>query len=256
MLQTTSQPVLYQQSHANLYQQSDLLIDVSCDEDKKTYVFEKDPTAQRNFLLKVYGVLITQFVVTTALIAVNLYVPTLRVFNHQYFWIGNIMMVSSMIFFVGTYFGARIFPLNITLLAVFTIVFGWSVGMFCSLFGAFEVITAAALTAILVVCLSGYVLVTNARFHWMGMGLGLALFGLSLTTLVTLLSSLVYEVGKWWLFGLSGFGATLMALFILYDTSRILHDYTTEDVIPAAITLYTDILNLFVRLLSMSSLRG
>lgn len=67
----------------------------------------------------------------------------------------------------------------------------------------------------------------------------------------SLLLSLVFKVGMWWHYVLASFGALLFSMFILYDTSRIIHAYYYSEYIPAAITLYTDIVNLFVWLLAL-----
>jgi FtsH-binding integral membrane protein len=226
-------------------------IDVLYEDGQKIFVYQRDPSVQRNFLVKVYALLFVQLAFTSGAIAINVFVPQVRAFNIQNFWVSLVFMFSSMVVLIGVYFAARIFPLNIALVAFFTGLFGWGVGMICSFYSAYEVITAAGITAIIVVALSGYVLITNARLHWMGMGLGIALFGFMLATLVTLLCSLVFHIGRWWLFALSGVGAILMSLFILYDTSRIIHDYAADEVIPAAITLYTDIVNLFLYILQL-----
>ena len=58
-------------------------------------------------------------------------------------------------------------------------------------------------------------------------------------------------------FGLGGrmvyslVGALLFCGYILYDTSLIVHHFGPDDYVVAAVTLYLDIVNLFLMLLDM-----
>lgn len=44
-------------------------------------------------------------------------------------------------------------------------------------------------------------------------------------------------------------GAVLFALFIVFDTSMIMHKVSPEEYIMASVNLYLDILNLFLHIL-------
>ena len=52
-------------------------------------------------------------------------------------------------------------------------------------------------------------------------------------------------------FAMSGVCVFLFSGFILYDTSNILRNYSTDDYVMATLALYLDILNLFTALLSL-----
>jgi FtsH-binding integral membrane protein len=218
------------------------------------YVYQQEPAAQRNFLLKVYGILLTQILFTMAIICINILVPELIAFNRRYWTLPTVFMITAILLLFILYCGRRIFPINFILLWLFTAILSWAIGMISSQYYAFEVLLAASITAFIVVFLSVYVIITRANFNWLGIGITIALLCLVISTIVTLVMQLYFRIGRWWLMSLSGFGATIMSLFILYDTSMIIHYYTTEEVIPASIALYTDIISLYQYVLSFIGL--
>jgi len=50
---------------------------------------------------------------------------------------------------------------------------------------------------------------------------------------------------------LTGAGAALFSLYIIYDVSMIMKKVSPEEYILAAVTLYLDIINLFIKLLEL-----
>jgi FtsH-binding integral membrane protein len=218
------------------------------------FVYKHDRSIQRNFLLKVYSLLTIQLVATTVFIAINVFVPAIRRFNIEFFPIAIALMLSSMVFLFVLYCVMKLYPWNFVCLGIWTLMFGWSIGMVCSMYYAYEVMLAFGVTAMITISLSGYVLITKARLHWLGMTLMVCLLGLLIASFFTMFFSLFFSIGRWWLFALSGFGAILFSLFILYDTSRIIHDCKPDEVIPASIILYTDIINLFLNILRLIAL--
>ena len=50
---------------------------------------------------------------------------------------------------------------------------------------------------------------------------------------------------------LTGAGAVLFSLYIIYDVSMIMKKVSPEEYILAAATLYLDIINLFIKLLEL-----
>ena len=52
-------------------------------------------------------------------------------------------------------------------------------------------------------------------------------------------------------FVFSAAGVLLFSGFILYDTSNILRRYSTDDYVSATVSLFLDIFNLFIHLLSL-----
>lgn len=103
---------------------------------------------------------------------------------------------------------------------------------------------AAVLTGVAFMSLSSYVLVTGKDFS----GLGSMLF----TGLLVLIGALVLGIffdSRVYELAVSSVAVILFSLYILYDTSRILYKGTEDSAVGHALSLYLDVLNLFLHLL-------
>ena len=113
--------------------------------------------------------------------------------------------------------------------------------------GSQLILTSLGATGIIFVALSGYVLTTKKDFSFMGGFLFIALLGGILLSLAGMLFHLpMMQVA------ISGLFVIVFSGYILYNTSQILHGGETNYVM-ATITLYLDILNLFLSLLRILS---
>jgi FtsH-binding integral membrane protein len=219
--------------------------------DRYEVVAKQEYSIQRMFILKVYCLILFMLLLTAILIAINVFIPKLREFNVQNFYLAFVFLALTLILLIAVYLFAEFKVINFILLTMFTCAMGWMLGIFCSRYNAYEVLLGAGITTFMVILLSVYVLFTKTDFNWMGAGLSIALLGFVLASFFTLFLSFVFKVGRAWLFGLSGAGAILMSLFILYDTSRLLYHYAPDEVIFCAINLYLDFVNLFQYVLLM-----
>lgn len=105
--------------------------------------------------------------------------------------------------------------------------------------------TAFGGTGIIFLGLSGYALSTQKDFSFMG---GFLIAGM-LTVLVVALANIFFSIPALSL-GISGAIILLMSGFILYDTSRMIHD-PHANYIMMTVGLYLNIFNLFVHLLHL-----
>ncbi|MDQ2696212.1 MAG: Bax inhibitor-1/YccA family protein [Pseudomonadota bacterium] len=112
------------------------------------------------------------------------------------------------------------------------------------------VMTAMGGTGAIFLALSGYVLVTRKDFSFIGGFLGVGI----LVVFLAMLGNLFFQIPALSL-ALSSAVILLMAGFILYDTSRILHGGETN-YIMATVALFVDIYNLFVNLLAILGIFG
>lgn len=113
--------------------------------------------------------------------------------------------------------------------------------------GSELIFTSLGATGVIFIALSGYVLTTKKDFSFMGGFLFIAVLGailLSLAAMIFKLAMLQVIV--------SGAFVLIFSAYILYDTSRILQNGETN-YIMATISLYLDILNLFLSLLRILS---
>ncbi|MCB1647377.1 MAG: Bax inhibitor-1/YccA family protein [Pseudomonadales bacterium] len=150
--------------------------------------------------------------------------------------------------------------IGIALVFAFTGILGFSLGPILNYYmssagGTQIVVTAASLTGMIFMSLSGYVLVTKKDFSFMA---GFLMTGLWVVIGAILLSL----VGGLFGFHVSGLQlaissvvVVLMSGFILYDTSNIIHGGETN-YIMATVSLYLNIYNLFVNLLAILGIFG
>ena len=151
-------------------------------------------------------------------------------------------------------------PWGIVLVFAFTGILGFSVGPILNFYmqtagGSQTVLTALSLTGIIFLSLSGYTLVTQKDFSFMG--------GFLMTGLWVVIGAVVLSlVGGFFGIYISGLQLAisaaivmLMSGLILYDTSQIIHGGETN-YIMATVSLYLSIYNLFMSLLHLLNFFG
>ena len=106
--------------------------------------------------------------------------------------------------------------------------------------------TALAGTGVIFFALSGYALVSRKDFSFMA---GFLLVGL-LVVLVAALANIFLSIPALSL-ALSAAIIMIMAGFILYDTSRMIHNADSTNYILMTVSLYVSIFNIFVNLLHL-----
>jgi len=149
---------------------------------------------------------------------------------------------------------------GILLVFAFTGILGFSLGPVVNFYmqtpgGTSTVVTALSLTGVIFLSLSGYTLVSQKDFSYMG--------GFLMTGLWVVIGAIVLSlVGGMFGFHISGLQLAissaivmLMSGLILYDTSKIIHGGETN-YIMATVGLYLNIYNLFVSLLHLVGVFG
>ncbi len=111
--------------------------------------------------------------------------------------------------------------------------------------GAQIVMTAGGLTGFIFLGLSGYALVTQKDFSYMG---GF-LFATSMILMITSILAFFVHMPMMYLFASAGF-ALISCGYILFETSALLQGGSTNYIL-ATISLYVSIYNLFVSLLNI-----
>jgi modulator of FtsH protease len=118
-------------------------------------------------------------------------------------------------------------------------------------YGMTDVIVAAAVTtAVAFSVLTGFVFVTGKNFSFMG---GFITVAGAAFFVAWLLNYFFFQSAnaQWWM---AAVGAILFSAKILFDTSSVVRFYGPENlVVPAVVTLFIDIFNLFVMLLILLS---
>ncbi len=126
---------------------------------------------------------------------------------------------------------------------------GWIVGLYMTNFSS-AVFSAAISTAVIFFSLSAYVIISKKDLNHWGGYLSVALISLLIGSIVSIIfgSSLGMIIT-------SGFGAAIFSLFILYDTSRILHGME-RNYVRAATAISLNIICLFIDLLEIFAIFG
>lgn len=202
------------------------------------------------FLRKVFGIVAAQLAVTSVVCAIMMLNDAARGFA-----LGTpSMLIVSFICSMGFLFAAHKnkdeHPKNLYYTLGFTLSMAWSVGAVCARFYAsglgLIVLEAVGLTASVTVALTVYALKSKKDFSYMGAGLGSALWVLIIGGLM---ASLVGSDAMH--FAMSIGGAGLFSLYIIYDVHMISKRLGPDEYVPAAISLYLDIINLFLYILEI-----
>lgn len=205
-----------------------------------------DTKVKLGFLRKVYGMLTFCLAITVGISCVFAFVEPVRdyvVMHPWLLWIGLSVGIGSYIALVCVPLKK---PWNALMLGVFVLGFSVMIGVITAQYFAAGwgkvVLQAFAATVCIFVGLTVYVLITKKDFSYLGGFLLGAVIALIVVTVITFFSGLFLSAGarRWLYFAVSVFGALLYTLFILYDTSLILHKYGPDDWIQGVVSLYVD----------------
>lgn len=114
------------------------------------------------------------------------------------------------------------------------------------------VLQAFFTTAVTFSSLTAYVFISGKDFSFLK---GFVWVGLVAIIVLALTNVFIFESPTLHL-AISGMSVLLFSAFILYDTSNILRDYSNNQFVSAALTLYLDVFLLFQHLLSLFGLLG
>ncbi|KAG8370119.1 hypothetical protein BUALT_Bualt14G0084300 [Buddleja alternifolia] len=195
------------------------------------------------FIRKVYGILAAQIALTTAVSAATvLYAPINDLLR------GNSGILLFLIFtpFVllwPLHIYQQRHPLNFIFLGLFTASLSLTVGVTCANTEGRIVLEALILTSAVVAALTGYTFWASKKgkdFSFMGPILFTSLFILMFFPLGSTTTAIYGSIG-----------AIIFSGYIVYDTDNLIKRFTYDEYIWASVTLYLDVLNLFLTILRM-----
>lgn len=213
-----------------------------------------DKNIRRAFIRKVYAILMVQLLITGGIIALFLYEENIARFSQEH---PEMLYVSMAFTLVLTIVLAcchdlrRRWPMNFILLITFTVFEGWLLGTVCSLFQIEDVLIAAGICA--AVCLALTIFAFQTKWDFTGLG------GILLASLVILMMfgfmAVVYG-GEILHLVYSALGALVFSFYLVYDTQMMIggnHKYSIspEEYIFAALSIYLDVIQLFLYILQM-----
>ncbi|OWR43037.1 Transmembrane BAX inhibitor motif-containing protein 4 [Danaus plexippus plexippus] len=211
-------------------------------------VLNADKEIRLGFIRKVYGLLTVQLLATVAIAGVFLLVKPVQLFIHQNDWMVLVSFIMSMGILLALIVKRRDYPANLYLLAAFTVVQAYTIGVVVSYCDTLVVLQALAITFTVVFSLTLFTLNTKRDFSFVGYGLVAALCVLIIGGIIQIfLQSSLFEIA------LSSVGAICFSLFLIFDTQQMMTVLSPEEYILATINLYMDILNLFLYILRILS---
>ncbi|CAH2039291.1 unnamed protein product, partial [Iphiclides podalirius] len=212
-----------------------------------------DTTLRHSFIRKVYTIVLSQLLLTGLIIFGLMQVPGFNFYARECF---PVVFIPPMTIYLTTF--ACIFccegprrrvPYNYIFLLLFTISLSTMVGILASFYRFEELLIAAGITFIMVLALTLFAFQTKLDFTILnGCGLCLVLALLTLGTAMLATSygrlRLVYTT----------IGVLVISVYIVCDTQMIVggsHRYSIspEEYVFAALVLYLDVMNLFLRIL-------
>jgi FtsH-binding integral membrane protein len=219
------------------------------------------PEVRNGFIRKVYSLLTVQLIATTMIV----YAISTQSFEWRRQW--NFVALAANVMTIAVLFGvtcccrevARRFPLNYVFLFAVTLGIGISTGFAAATYTKDSVVMAFLTTAAVVFVLTAYACLTKTDFTGMGPYLIAAVMTLMAFGFVMMLFSMFtgdpVDPTLHKLYACAG--ALIFSLYIVYDTQLIVGgthkkcEFSVDDYVFAALSLYLDIINLFLFLLEI-----
>ena len=217
----------------------------------------EDKNKRHKFIRKVYSIVSLQLLLTSLTTAFFIYYEPARKFI--YTEAGQAVTWTSLIFLFVILLSllcnptlAKKKPVNYILLSLFTLFMSYLVAISASTYDTESVIYAFGITFFITVILTVYAWQTKYDFTTSG--------GILLSFLIGIIVASILNVfihNKIFQIIIAALGAVIFSCYIVYDTQLIIGgknhkmSFGEDDYILAAITLYLDIINLFLYLLEL-----
>jgi len=197
------------------------------------------------FVRKVYAILTVQLIATAVLSSLSFFSVSYKDWIQSNQWMMWVSLFGAIGFMLLTYWKRKSYPTNLIFLGGFTALEAYSVSVIVSFYQSRIVLQAVLLTAGIFIALTLFACQTKYDFtSWMPYLFG-ALWGLILFGFM----AMFFRGNTWVELAYSGIAALIFSGYILVDTQLIMRHYHVEEEIAAAISLYLDIINLFLAIL-------
>ncbi|KAI1417346.1 transmembrane BAX inhibitor motif-containing protein [Hypoxylon sp. FL1857] len=208
-------------------------------------VAEATVDIRNQFIRKVYTILTAQLVATSVVSGVSFWSADYKAWIQSHPALVWVSLVGSIVFMLLTYWKRKSYPTNLLFLSGFTLLEAYTISVIVSFYETQIVLNAFFLTGGIFIFLTLFACQTKYDFtSWMpylfGALWGLVLFGFMFVFLpYSSTGELIY----------GGLAALIFSGYILVDTQLVIRHHHVEEEIAAAISLYLDIINLFLAIL-------
>ncbi|KAI0305656.1 UPF0005-domain-containing protein [Multifurca ochricompacta] len=212
-------------------------------------VTESSIEIRNAFVRKVYTILFAQILATTIVGGLLSQSRSAVFWVQTHIWSFYVPLFGTFIVLGLLYWKRHTHPLNIGLLAVFTLMEAFTLGVVTAFYDNVIVLQALLITTGVFLGLTLFTLQSKYDFSGMGPWLFAGLLALLMTGFVGVFIpfnstlNLIYAIG----------GTLLFSGYIVYDTYLINSRLSPDEYIMGAISLYLDFINLFLNILRLLS---
>ncbi|XP_055341693.1 protein lifeguard 1-like [Paramacrobiotus metropolitanus] len=225
--------------------------DVETGNPKAHYSFD-ETSIRAAFVRKVFGIVSVLLLITTGFIALFMFIPEL----HYFAATNQPMMIASMVLTFVIIIALACFqqlrrqtPVNFILLILFTLCMSWMLATVTAFYEVESVLWAAGVTAVITIALTIFAMQTKWDFT--------IISGLMLVVMVVLLFFGIFAAifqSRILHVTYAALGALVFGIYLVIDVQLMLggqHTYSVspEEYVFAALNIYLDIVNLFLKIL-------
>ncbi|KAF2769248.1 UPF0005-domain-containing protein [Teratosphaeria nubilosa] len=197
------------------------------------------------FIRKVYAILTVQLLFTTALSGVSFFSATYKAWIQSNSWMMWVSLFGAIGFMLLTFWKRKSYPMNLVFLAGFTGLEAYSVSVITSFYESRIVLQALVFTLGIFVALTLFACQSKYDFtSWMPY-----LFGALWVLIIFGFMAAFFPHSSGVELGYGIIAALIFSGYILVDTQLVMRHYHVEEEIAAAISLYLDVINLFLSIL-------
>ncbi|XP_044001570.1 protein lifeguard 1-like [Aphidius gifuensis] len=206
------------------------------------------------FIRKVYSLLMSQLLLTFGIVAFIFFHPATNSFvksNRWLFWVAFVVGFVTLICMVCCSTVARKTPMNYIFLFIFTGAESFLVSVITTKYRGEEILLAFGITIVLCFSLTLFAFQTKWDFTGLHTVLFVCLIGLMIFSILT-----IFWTDKIKVIIYGSLGAILFSFYLIYDTQMMMggeHKYSIspEDYVFATLSLYLDIINIFLYILQI-----
>ncbi|KAI3760119.1 hypothetical protein L1987_50509 [Smallanthus sonchifolius] len=213
------------------------------------------PELRWSFIRKIYSIVAIQLLLTVAVGAfvvsyhpIATFLTTTRGGLACYI----LLFITPFITLCPLYYYHQRHPINYVFLGIFTVSLAFTVGLSCAFTSGKVILEATILTTVVVVSLTLFTFWAAKRGYDFNF-LGPFLLGALMVLLVFGLIQIFFPLGKFSVMIYGCLAAIIFCGYIVYDTDNLIKRYTYDEYIWAAVSLYLDVINLFMALLTVFS---
>ena len=198
-----------------------------------------------SFIRKVYSILTAQLPLTAGLSCLSFFSSGYRNWIQSNSWMMWVSLFGAIGFMLLTFWKRKSYPTNMIFLGAFTAMEAYSISVITSFYESRIVIEALVITLAIFVALTLFACQTKYDFtSWIPY-----LFGALWLVIIFGFMAAFFPRNSTTELVYGGVVAVIFSGYILVDTQLVMRHYHVEEEIAASISLYLDILNLFLAIL-------